>query len=114
MNIFDFVEQERQFYETQDIPLMAGDDYSQYQLIRAVNFTRRSKYLDSNASDDIIGDFPYDNISKYRIRLEARSTDFDTKHMEVAPKDSSDEARVSSLVATKALQEVSTLYLGRM
>ena len=103
--IFDYVEQEKQFYENQDIPLMAGDDYSQYQLIRAINFTRRSKYIDDNAVDDIIGDFPYDNISKYRIRLEARSTDFDIKHMEVAPVDSSDEARISSLVASKALHK---------
>lgn len=105
MDIYSYVEAEKQFYESQHIPLVSGDDYSQYQLIRAINYARRSKYLDDNAKDDIIGDFPYDNISKYRIRLEARSTDFDLKHIEVAPEDSSDEARVSALVATKALQK---------
>lgn len=105
MQILSFVESEKQFYETRDIPLVAGDDFSQYQLIRAINFARRSKYLDDNARDDIIGDFPYDNISKYRIRLEARSTDFDFKHIEVEPVDESDEARVSALVATKALHK---------
>ena len=105
MQIYNFVEGERQFYENRHIPLMAGDDYSQYQLIRAINFTRRNKYIDDNATDDIIGDFPYDNISKYRIRLEARSTDFDLKHIEVTPKDSSRRARISGMIASKALQE---------
>ena len=105
MDIYSYVEAEKQFYESQHIPLVSGDDYSQYQLIRAINYARRSKYLDDNAHDDIIGDFPYDNISKYRVRLEARSTDFDLKHIEVAPEDASDEARVSAIIATKALQK---------
>jgi hypothetical protein len=105
MKIYDYVEGLKTFYETRTIPLQSGDDYSQYQLIRAVNFARRSRYLDENAYDDIIGDYPYDNISEYRIRLEARSTDRDIKHMEVEPVDASDEARVSSMVATKALQK---------
>lgn len=114
MKIYDFVETERSFYESRHIPLVSGDDYSQYQLIRAINYARRSRYLDDNASDDIIGDFPYDNISKYRIRLEARSTDFDVKHIEIEPVDSSDEARVSALVATKALQkELREIEFGR-
>lgn len=105
MDIYSYVESEKQFYESQPIPLVSGDDYSQYQLIRAINYARRSKYLDDDAHDDIIGDFPYDNISKYRIRLEARSTDFDLKHVEVAPEDASYEARVSALIATKALHK---------
>lgn len=105
MQIFDYVEGQREFYETRTIPLQSGDDYSQYQLIKAINYARRSRYLDENAHDDIIGEYPYDNISEYRIRLEARSTDRDIKHMEVEPVDSSDEARVSAMVATKALQK---------
>jgi hypothetical protein len=105
MQIYERVEGMREFYETRTIPLQDGDDYSQYQLIRAINYARRSRYIDENAYDDIIGDYPYDNISEYRVRLEARSTDRDIKHMEVEPVDSSDEARVSAMVATKALQK---------
>lgn len=115
MNIYSFVESEKTFYETQDIPLIAGDDYSQYQLIRAINFTRRNRYISDQATDDIIGDFPYDNISKYRIRLEARSTDFDFKHIEVEPVDTTDKARVSALVATKALhRKMREIKFGKM
>jgi hypothetical protein len=105
MQLFDFTETERNFYETETIPLVSGDNYSQYQLIKAINYTRRNKYMDDGATDNIIGDFPYDNISKYRIRLEARSTDFDIKHIEIEPVDASDEARVSAMIATKALQK---------
>jgi hypothetical protein len=105
MKIYDYVEAQRSFYETRTIPLQSGDDYSQYQLIKATNYARRSRYIDNNAYDDIIGEYPYDNISEYRIRLEARSTDRDIKHMEVEPMDASDEARVSAMVATKALQK---------
>lgn len=103
--VLDFIQREKNFYESRTIPLIAGDEFSQYETIRAVNFARRNKYIDENAFDDIIGDFPYDNISKYRIRLEARSTDFDFKHIEVEPEDESDEARVSAMVATKALHK---------
>lgn len=105
MQIYEYIEEMKTFYETRTIPLQSGDDYSQYQLIKAINYARRSRYLDDTAYDDIIGDFPYDNISEYRIRLEARSTDRDIKHMELEPVDSSDEARVSAMVATKALQK---------
>lgn len=105
MQIFQYVEEVKQFYETRTIPLQSGDDFSQYQLIKAINYARRSRYIDDNAHDDIIGEYPYDNISEYRIRLEARSTDRDIKHIEVEPVDSSDEARVSSMVSTKALQK---------
>jgi len=105
MQIYEFVEGAKQFYETRTIPLQSGDDFSQYKLIRSINYARRSRYLDENAFDDIIGEYPYDNISEYRIRLEARSTDRDIKHMEVEPVDSSDEARVSAMVSTKALQK---------
>jgi len=105
LDIFSYVEAEKRFYESQTIPLIEGDEYSQYQLIRSINFARRSKYLSDIARDDIIGDFPYDNISKYRIRLEARSTDFEIKHIEVLPVDSSDEARVSAMIASKALHK---------
>ena len=114
MQVYDFVEEERSFYQSQTIPLTSGDEFSMYQLVRAINFTRRNKYMDDSATDDIIGDFPYDNISKYRIRLEARSTDFDIKHIELEPVDSSDEARVSAMVASKALQkELRDIDFGR-
>jgi hypothetical protein len=105
MNILDYIEAQRSFYDNQTIETPGNPDYSQSKLIYAINRARASKYLTDNAHDDIIGEYPYDNVSKYRIRLEARATDFDPKHIEIEPKNASREARISAMIATKALQE---------
>lgn len=103
MNALDFIESKRQFYETDTIEIPGDEEYSQADLILAINKARLSKYLTGNASDDIIGDFPYDNISKFRIRLESRATDFDTSHIQIEPLNGSREARIAAMVASKAL-----------
>lgn len=104
-NPLNYIESLRQFYDTRTIEVPGDDSYSQSQLINEINSARLSRYVSDNASDDIIGDFPYDNISKYRIRLEARATDFDTSHITIDPLNGSREARVAAMVSTKALQK---------
>lgn len=104
MEILNFIEGQRQFYDTQTIEIPGDEDYSQSELIHSINCARLSKYKSDNAHDDIIGDYPYDNVSKYRIRLEARATDFDPKHIEIEPVDGSRAARVSAMIATKVLR----------
>lgn len=101
-NIFKYIRSQRAFYETETIPLQEGDEYSQYETIRKVDFYWRNKYVNV-AWDKIIGNFPFDNISKYRVLLEARATDFDQKHFEVPANNGSRKARISSMIATKAL-----------
>ncbi len=103
MNVLNYIESRRNFYETQTIEVPGNEEYSQADLIIAINKTRLSKYLEDGATDDVIGDFPYDNISKFRVRLEARATDFDTSHIQIEPLNGSREARVSAMIATKAL-----------
>lgn len=106
MKILNYIDEERQFYEGETIEIPGNEEYSQSALIQSINCARLSKYMDAGAaSDDIIGDFPYDNISKYRIRLEARATDIDVKNIELEPKDGSKEARISNMIATKVLQK---------
>lgn len=105
-NIFAYIRGQQNEYETRSIPLFEGYEYSQYDTINLINHYWVDSYLEgASASDDVIGDFPFDNISKFRVLLEARATDFDTKHFEVEPIDGSREARVSAMVATKALQK---------
>ena len=103
MNIFSYIRDQRQAYENDTIPLFDGYDYSQYDTLNQENHYWVDSYVDDNAYDDVIGNYPFDNISKYRVLLEARATDFDTKHVEVDPIDGSKEAVVSAMVATKAL-----------
>ena len=104
-NPLNHIETLRQFYDTRTIEVPGDDSYSQSDLINEINSARLSRYVSDNASDDIIGDFPYDNISKYRIRLEARATDFDPSHITIDPLNGSDEARVAAMVSTKSLQK---------
>ena len=104
-NPLNYIESLRQFYDGQSIEVPGDDNYSQSRLINEINCARLSKYVTANASDDIIGNFPYDNVSKYRIRLEARATDFDTSHITIEPLNGSREARVAAMISTKALQK---------
>lgn len=99
----NYIEAQRQFYDTRTIEVPGDAEYSQSDLIRAINSARMSKYVSDGATDDIIGDYPYDNVSKFRIRLEARATDFDTSHIVIEPLNGSREARIASMIATKAL-----------
>ena len=104
MSVFSYIRTQRSEYETRSIPLFEGYDYSQYDTLNQLNHYWVDSYVDQ-ASDDVIGDFPFDNVSKFRVLLEARATDFDTKHFEVEPIDSSREAKVSAMIATKALRK---------
>ena len=103
-NIFSYIRTQQKEYQTRSIPLFQGYDYSQYETLNLINHYWIDSYLEE-ASDDVIGDFPFDNISKFRVLLEARATDFDTKHFEVEPINGSREARVAAMVATKALRK---------
>ena len=102
-NVFEYTRAMRNEYETRSVPLFDGYEFSQYDLINKIDHYWVDSYVEDDAWDDVIGDFPFDNISKYRVLLEARATDFDQKHFEVPPVSSSREARISSMVATKAL-----------
>jgi hypothetical protein len=103
-SLFSYIRTQQAEYRNRTIPLFEGYDYSQYETLNLINHYWVDSYLEE-ASDDVIGDFPFDNISKFRVLLEARATDFDTKHFEVEPINGSREARVASMVATKALRK---------
>lgn len=103
-SIHSYVRERESFYETQDVPLFDGVDFSMYDTLNKINHYWYNKYLET-AYDDVIGDFPFDNISKFRVLLEARATDFDIKHIEVEPEDGSRVAKVSSMITSKILQK---------
>jgi len=104
MNIFEYIRKQRAFYDNETIPLQEGDEFSQYETLKKIDYYWRNKYL-TEAWDNVIGDYPFDNISKYRVLLEARATDFDTKHVEVEPNKPDRESRVATMVSTKAVHK---------
>lgn len=104
-NIFNYIREQRNTYETESVPLFNGYQFSQYDTINKIDHYWVDSYFEGDAFDDVIGDFPFDNVSKYRVLLEARATDFDQKHIEVPPINGSRKARISSMIATKALHK---------
>lgn len=104
LNIFSYVRNKRNTYVSQEIELAEGASFNQYETLRRVELYANNEYV-NNAYDSILGKLPFDNITNYRVRLEARATDFDTKHFEIRPRSGSKEARVKSMVATKALKK---------
>lgn len=106
MELFNYLRTQKNFYENNTIPLFGGVEFSQPDLISQIDHYSMDLYWDGvDASDDIIGDYPFDNISKFRVLLEARATDFDIKHVELEPINGSREARVSSMIASKSVQK---------
>lgn len=104
MNIFEYIRNQRAFYENETIPLQEGDEFSQYRTLQKIDYYWRNRYV-NEAWDNVIGDYPFDNISKYRVLLEARATDFDTKHIEIEPNKPDRESRVATMLATKAVHK---------
>lgn len=101
--IFSYIRDRRNFYETRTINVPGIGEWSQKDHINKLDANWADRYDDDDAYDDVIGDFPYENIHKSPTLLEARATDHDTSTFEVEPKNSSRLARVSAMVATKAL-----------
>lgn len=102
--IFSYIREQRNYYETQDIPVPGfNHDWSQKDHINKIDSYWSDQYEEGDAYDSVIGDYPFENIHKAPTLLEARSTDFDQKHIEVEPKNGSRDARISAMIATKAL-----------
>lgn len=103
-NPLAYIRARKHDYETLTVPTFDGHEFSQYETLKQIDSYWSNRYVD-DASDDVIGDFPFDNVSKFRVLLEARATDFDTKHVEVEPDKSDRETRVKAMVSTRALRK---------
>lgn len=104
MNIFSYIREERGRYDTEPIPVPGLGDWNQSDHIDKIDAYWADTYEEDDAYDDVIGEFPFENIHKAPTLLEARATDFDQKHIEVPPINGSRRARIASMIATKALQ----------
>lgn len=102
-NIFSYIRQERSDFNTKTIPVPGIGEWSQKDHVDKTDRGWSDHYDNDDAYDDVIGDFPYENIHKAPTLLEARATDFDQKHIENVPKNGSRKARIASMIVTKAL-----------
>lgn len=106
MKIFEFVQHQKQEYESHPVELPSGKTHSQPDMLKRIDLNWSNEYYEE-ASDNVIGKYPYDGIAKPIVLLEARATDFDFKHIEVEPKRPDRVSRVSTMIATKGLHEYS-------
>lgn len=102
MNIYNYIRTERSRYNSESIPVPGLGDWNQADSINKHDAYWADTYV-SDAWDDVIGDYPFENIHKAPTLLEARATDFDTKHIEVDPVNGSRRAKVSAMIASKVL-----------
>ena len=103
-NPFSFVKTQQSNYINKPVPQFGGGEYHQIRLIERLNAVSRGEYFEKEmAQDNVIGEFPYDDVIMWRTLLEARLTDFDTASILLEPTNETREARVSAMVVTKAL-----------
>ena len=113
MNIYNYIRTERDRYNSQSIPVPGLGDWNQADYINKIDAYWADTYVDE-AWDDVIGAYPFENIHKAPTLLEARATDFDTKHIEVDPINGSRRARISAMIASKVLRlHMDEIKLGK-
>ena len=81
--IFDFVKEQRTQYRAYTIEIADGYDYSQYQTLRTIELYHNSKFTTGNL-DSLKREKPFYNITKFRVNVETRATDIDTKDIQVS------------------------------
>lgn len=80
MDILKEIKNIKDNYEGGSITIVDGLDFSQYQLLRQIEFYSNSKYLDDAEYE---GWKPFYNIVNFRVNVAIRATDQDTKDINV-------------------------------
>lgn len=81
-NPFSFIRSKKHEYETGTIEIQSGLEFSQFETLKKADFYYNSRYY--GASTDSLGrKKQFDNISKHRVLIAQRATDFDRKDVEV-------------------------------
>lgn len=79
-------------YENNEVQVVEGLYYNQYQTLRKIEFYWNSKYI--NGQKDEIGRIkPFYNITKFRVNVATRATDLDVKDIKCTSDNPDDRAR---------------------
>ncbi|MDQ3817848.1 MAG: hypothetical protein M3362_09170, partial [Acidobacteriota bacterium] len=92
MNIFSFVRDQRQNYQTKKVKITNGYDYNQADTLNLIELYYNSQFatgnLDSNGREK-----PFYNINKFRVNVATRATDLDVKDIKIESETSDDYVR---------------------
>jgi hypothetical protein len=101
MNIFSFVRDQRQNYQTKKVKITNGYNYNQADTLNLIELYYNSQFstgnLDSNGREK-----PFYNINKFRVNVATRATDLDVKDIKIESETSDDYVR--SFLLTKENQ----------
>lgn len=97
----------KQTYQ-QDIDLPSGKSYNQGEMITRINCNWDAVYYDPDnkgyGNDSVLGHRVYDNgVVVARVLLEARSTRYTMKHIDVEPRDLSRLSKLSAMAQKRAI-----------
>jgi hypothetical protein len=81
-SIYKFVAAQRDSYRSDTIQITEGYDFSQYETLRTIELYHNSKFLSGN-KDPLDREKPFFNICKFRVNVAVRSTDLDTKDVQI-------------------------------
>lgn len=92
----------------QDIDLPSGKSWNQGEMITRINCNWDAVYYDPDGKgygdDTVLSHRVYDNsVTVARILLEARATRYNTKHIDVEPRDMSRLSKLSAIAEKRAL-----------
>jgi hypothetical protein len=82
MNIGDFVRQRVNGYPQERVQLAEGLYFNEYETKRRIHFYSNSAY-ETGPKDDLGREKPFYNVSKWRLQVAVRSTDLDTKNVQI-------------------------------
>jgi len=82
MNISDFVRQRVGGYQNERVQLAEGLYFNEYLTKRRIHYYTNSKY-ETGDTDELQREKPFYNVSKWRLQVATRSTDLDTKNVQV-------------------------------
>lgn len=83
-------------YQNNEIEIVDGLNFNQYQTLRTIEFYHNSKYL-FGQYDELGREKPFYNINRFRLNVAVRATDFDTKDFILEPDREGDSTRVMLL-----------------
>ena len=89
-DIYSIVNSSRTDYQDREIEVVEGYDFSQYKTIQLVDLMMNSRFL-SGAKDEMGRDKPFRNIVKAKRNIAVRSTDIDTKDIQITAKRKKDQ-----------------------
>jgi hypothetical protein len=107
MNIYEFIRKQRNDYQTRDITIVDGLQYSQYKTLNTVELYANDTFESGN-TDELGFEKPFNNVSTDKVKRETTKTDLDRKDMNV---ESVDDISIDGQVRSMLLRRKASNWM---